>query len=128
MRKEAKIYNGQQPVIDWVRIANGTRRQTCKTCKYINLETGNFTEKFNPPGTYEKILYSDRAVSTIDVKKQSLALIPGFKLSWFYSGMKVEPYPYYSTHVISNTFVRKNSKLYLFEVLRLTPHVKNYLI
>ena len=106
MRKEAKIYNGQQQVIDWVRIANGTTRQTCYNCKYTNLETTNFSKTYNPPGSYEKIFYTDRSVSMKDVSKQILTLMPGFKLSWYYSGMKVESYPYYAGYFSTKLFIR----------------------
>ena len=81
---------------------------------YIDLETKNYSKTYNPPGSYEKIFYSDRTISMEDIKKQSMALMPGFKLSWYYSGMKVEPYPYYTNYVTTNTLVRENSKLDLF--------------
>ena len=106
MKKEAKIYNGQKPVIDRVRIANGTTRQTCRSCKYIDLETKKCSKTYNPPGSYEKIFYTDRSLSMKDVSKQSLTLMPGFKMSWYYSGMKVEPYPYYVGYHDTKTFVR----------------------
>ena len=83
---------------------------TCGMPKnYIPLYTKNFSERYNPPGSYEKMLYSDRVVSMKDVRKQSLTLMPGFKLSWYYSGMKVEPYPFYKSYYDKKTFVRNNS-------------------
>ena len=106
MRKEAKIYNGQKPVKDWIRITNNTNRYTKL---YVPLETKHYYEKYNPPGSNEKMFYTERVVSMEDVRKQSLALMPGFKLSWYYSGIKVEPYPYYAGYHDTKTFIRNDS-------------------
>ena len=103
MKKKAKIYNGQKPVKDWIRIVNESSRYNKD---YISLESKHFSEKYNPPGNYEKMFYTYRSISMDDIKKQSLSLMPGFKLSWYYSGMQVEPYPYYAGYFDTKPFIR----------------------
>ena len=38
-----------------------------------------------------RFIQFDREVISADVKRQRLNLMPGFKFSWYYSGMVVEP-------------------------------------
>ena len=53
-------------------------------------------------------------VSHDDLKKQAHAMpfMPGFKLSWFYSGMEFEPEAMYSKSFNTKVFVRNISSIF----------------
>ena len=52
-------------------------------------------QNFTPPGWYQWAKL-ERTVKVSDVRKQKLRMMPGFKLSWYYSGMKVDSYAKYN--------------------------------
>ena len=62
-----------------------------------------------------------RSASLADVKKQRLDMMPGFKFSWYYSGLDVvEPKAKYPEREDTKAFVRKNLHLYFW--LRKQPN------
>ena len=66
-------------------------------------------KNFTPPddGMGEPIVRLNRAVTLEDVNKQTLETMPGFKLTWYFSGMPVEEHVYYySSKYATRAFVR----------------------
>ena len=59
-------------------------------------------EEYKIQGTRDEVLPAD-------VRKQNLKLMPGFRLSWYYSGMKVEPEAQYFNSSATKVFIRKGS-------------------
>ena len=65
----------------------------------INEETNNIVKNYTPPVTVDfwgKELENpwitlERTVAMHDVRKQNLKLMPGFQISWYYTGIEVEP-------------------------------------
>ena len=66
-----------------------------------------FVKNFTPPddGMGEPIVSLNRAVTLEDVNKQTLETMPGFKLTWYFSGMPVEDH-IYSSSFATRAFVR----------------------
>ena len=63
---------------------------------------------FTPPGG-EKSFELDRGVSLQEMENQKMNLMPGFRITWYYTGIEdKQPYREWS-----NTFVRKSS-IYTF--------------
>ena len=72
---------------------------------------------FTPPSDFKKMIL-DRTVSIGDVKKQRLEVMPGFKVSWYYScypcgierirGLR-QIENKYSSRTLTKAFVRKGS-------------------
>ena len=50
-----------------------------------------------------------RNVKIEDIKNQKLEVMPGFRIKWYYSGMKVEPVAKYANEDITKAFVREGS-------------------
>ena len=50
-----------------------------------------------------------RNVEVQDVKNQKLDVMPGFRVTWYYSGMKVEQVAKYANEDITKAFVREGS-------------------
>ena len=74
-------------------------------------EMKHFTKNFTPPlPGRDKLRYIHHTRSDIilpDVRKQHLQLMPGFKVSWFYSGVEAESEAKFNEGVMM-IFVRKN--------------------
>ena len=70
----------------------------------------DISKNYTPPaprfGSYQ-FLQFDRNVVMRDVRKQKLKLMPGFRLTWLYSGMEVEQEARYHDDNFTNSFVRK---------------------
>ena len=60
-----------------------------------------------PPKSKSYYIQIIRNVSPDDAMKQKLKLMPGFKITWYYSGIEVEPEIF--RHAVTNAFVRKDS-------------------
>ena len=54
----------------------------------------HLNKTFNPPGTY-KYMQLYRKVSWKDLKAMNLKQMPGLRLKWYYTGMEVQPVPYF---------------------------------
>ena len=68
------------------------------------LKTSHRTFNFTPP-TQDYWIRLDRKVLPSDMKKKVMDLMPGFKITWHYSGIEVEP----KSIVDNKDFVRKGS-------------------
>ena len=57
-------------------------------------------------------------ISLEDLNKQAqeMKIMPGFKISWFYSGMEFEPVAKYSSNFNTKLFVRNGSRLSLYKI------------
>ena len=72
----------------------------------IDADTTYLSLNFTPPSDSEYKLILYREVSLTDIRKQNLDQMPGFRFSWYYTGMKVKPYAKYSKYSITKMFVR----------------------
>ena len=61
---------------------------------------------FTPPGTYAKYVNQYRDVSAEEVESQTLDVIPGFRVSWWYTGEEVTPDPQYKDDDMTKHLVR----------------------
>ena len=80
----------------------------------INENTKYAYQNYTPPGSSEKYLKLERKVSVEEVRNQKLELMPGFRFSWYYSGVEVEKANKYSDRYETKAFVRNNSISYAF--------------
>ena len=82
------------------------------TVKWMSSHTYNFSP---PTGGYYGRFYIDltREVLPEDVMKQKLNLMPGFRYTWHYSGIEVEPEDKYRNYRATQAFVRKGSIAYI---------------
>ena len=67
------------------------------------VQTTNYN--FTPPSNY-RLLRLWRRVSTDDVIQQKLNFMPGFRLSWWYSGLEVTPDNKYKDENLNKLFTR----------------------
>ena len=58
---------------------------------------------------YKEMRLSRRNMIMEDVRKQKLAMMPGFRFMWFYSGKEVKPWTKYSKDDITKAFIRNSS-------------------
>ena len=77
---------------------------------YTRMETSPRSYNYSPPVRVDGYsMIFDRRVSPADVKKQKLSIIPGFRLTWRYTGMEVKPEFKYRYHSYNKVFIRKSS-------------------
>ena len=76
------------------------------------LKNGPFSKNFTP--AFKSSSYKDRRsirlsrkVTKDEVKKQMLQTNPGFRFTWYYSGMNVDPWPKFGGEKNTMRFVRK---------------------
>ena len=62
-------------------------------------------KNFTPPGK-PKLINFIRKVIKEDIKRENLEYMPGFRMSWYYSGMDFLPEPKYSEEKLTRLFVR----------------------
>ena len=74
--------------------------------KIIHLS--HLNKSYTPPGKLQQIRLFRKMVPS-DVRKQKLELMPGFKLYWNYSGVKVEKLAKYYNAKNTKAYVRNNS-------------------
>ena len=92
------------------RIFSGRNGEIDEDIKYM-------TKNFTPPGATdiwgnvrdESWILLTRSVTMHDVKKQNLDLMPGFRLTWYYSGIEVQPPPEYENEQFKKAFFRNDS-------------------
>ncbi len=72
---------------------------------YIDADTTTAYTNFTPP-SYNQMFQLMRDVSSEEVETQKLDLMPGFRLSWWYSGAKVTPDNTYKNEEVTKQFVR----------------------
>ena len=63
-------------------------------------------ENFTPPE--DSYIYLLRQISNADLMQQKMSQMPGFKFSWYYSGMAVTAEPKFSDSDITKAFVRNS--------------------
>ena len=73
------------------------------------VETSHTSYNHSPPTHDSFRLYLERDVIPADIMKQKLDQMPGFKVSWYYSGIEVEPEAKYQTDNRLMAFVRHYS-------------------
>jgi len=74
---------------------------------YIDSNNSKTVEQFQPPRRIAIDL--TRHISSEEVGRQELKLMPGFKVSWYYSGMDVEPIDAFNEDDDRITFIRNTS-------------------
>ena len=67
----------------------------------------NYTPPLPSPATDRYYYRLVRNVKVEDIESQELDTMPGFKITWYYSGMEVDPMAKYSNAEITKAFVRK---------------------
>jgi len=77
---------------------------------YVNI-IGEYTKKnYTPPlpspSTNMYFYRLQRNVKVEDIERQDLDTMPGFRFTWHYSGMEVEPVAKYANNEITKAFVR----------------------
>ena len=72
---------------------------------YLDADQSTTYTNFTPPGS-NRSMFLHRRVSTEDVETQKLDLMPGFNLSWWYSGAEVTPDKKYKNEGNTKQFVR----------------------
>ena len=67
-------------------------------------------KSFKPPHIEPYfIIELKRKIAPEDLRSQKLTRMPGFKVTWYYSGIDVTPEAYFSTYVNTKSFVRCRS-------------------
>ena len=61
---------------------------------------------FTPPNSIGGQVKNGRKVSLQELRKQKIDLMPGFKITWHYSGEEVEPFAKYSKYESNSAFIR----------------------
>ena len=61
-------------------------------------------QNYTPP--QQTGLQLERQVILEDVKKQKMGLMPGFRFSWYHSGLEMKPEAKYSDEKLTKLFVR----------------------
>ena len=82
------------------------------------VETSHMSYNYSPPTHGSFRLSLNRDVIPADIRKQKLDQMPGFKVSWYYSGMEVEPEAKYESDNRLMAFVRHYSNsipIYFFK-------------
>merc|ERR1712218_536936 len=69
-------------------LANG--KDTLKV-KWTIVETSHMSYNYSPPTEVNYNIQLERDVVPADVMKQKLGQMPGFRVTWHYSGLDVEP-------------------------------------
>ena len=90
-------------------LSTGRDKLSWGCCAEINADITQTSKNHTPPGTSTKELNFMRSVIHADVIEQTLQMMPGFKLSWHYSGMVVESLATYHDSHDTKAFVRKGS-------------------
>ena len=72
---------------------------------YVGADKTNASRNFTPPA-YRRSLNFNRAVSSEDVEQSKLDVMPGFRLSWWYTGAEVTPERKYKDEEMTKQFVR----------------------
>ena len=75
----------------------------------VNADIKNITRNYCPPGK-KREFYSQRKVSSEDIKNVDMEFMPGFKLKWHYtsdSAGEVQPDAWYHRETITKMFIRK---------------------
>ena len=67
----------------------------------------NYTPPLPSPATDRYYYRLVRNVKVEDIESQELDTMPGFKITWYYSGVEVDPMAKYSNAEITKAFVRK---------------------
>ena len=74
------------------------------------METSHSVYNYTPPNTrYFYAIELHRNVLLADVRKQKLSKMPGYRLTWHYSGMEVEAEAQYRNKPVTKAFVRNYS-------------------
>ena len=72
---------------------------------YLDADQTTAYTNFTPPGL-TKFIKLSRYVSSEDVETQRLNFMPGFRLTWWYSGAEVTPDNKYKEEEMTKQFVR----------------------
>ena len=86
-------------------LASGSRDTVSMEGHDLDADETTVYTNFTPPDTYRQMTLQ-QDVSSEDVETQKLDLMPGFKLSWWYSGADVTPDNQYEDDEITKQFVR----------------------
>ena len=89
-------------------LADGSQDQDTVDMKGLGVPDADRTTvytNFTPPG-YSRDMILSRDVSSEDVETQKLDVMPGFRLSWWYSGAEVTPDNNYKDEDMTKQFVR----------------------
>ena len=83
----------------------------------VNVDTTHGSYNYTAQESDLYAIYLQRKVLPVDVRKQQLNLMPGFKITWHYSGMEVEPEAKYlnghNLYKSTKAFIRNGSKNFL---------------
>ena len=86
-------------------LARGSRDRARLHSRDIDAFLTTAYRNFTPPRFQRKFeLFRD--VSSEDVDKMELEMMPGFRFSWWYTGAEVTPDPKYKDEQITKHFVR----------------------
>ena len=93
----------------------------------LDVDVTHVIKNFTPPEQYSYSVTSIRKVSREDVLKQKLQLMPGFRISWYYTGIATQPIFKYSDYGITPAFVRNGSIVDYSDYLNLA-YLSSYLL
>ena len=79
--------------------------------EYIDADITHKNMNYTPPES-DKSIALQRKVLMSDLKIQKLERMPGFRFSWYYFGMEVEPVAPYQNFTDTNAFVRNCSNIF----------------
>ena len=74
----------------------------------VNADIRNITRNYCPPGK-KREFYSQRKISSEDMKNMDMEFMPGFKLKWHYtsdSAGEIQPDAWYHRETITKMFIR----------------------
>ena len=84
---------------------------------FLDPELTIYTKNFTPPPTYIPMIRTKRKVSKVDIKNLDMKLMPGFNITWYYSGNSGpldEPVVRKKARTVNKLFIRDVSFAFYF--------------
>ena len=96
---------------------------------YIAKKLNIFEKSFTPPANHEGIQFIDsrREASDREIAEANLKLMPGFRLSWYYTGVDFNPDPLLDFPIWANNYkFSKNNYYFIREALNQKQYITTF--
>ena len=57
-----------------------------RECLEFDTELNTFAKNYTPPPTWIPLMITKRKVSKVDIENLNMKVMPGFNITWYYSG------------------------------------------
>ena len=98
-------------------LCQGGKEMECCTPlnSHSNDDITQFSKIFKAPTSQNiQIVRLSRSVTLADIRKQKLSLMPGFRVTWYYSRMELTPLPQCDKADITKAFIRNDSNEFTY--------------